>query len=47
MKAFENSEFEKYKAEAGENGEKLPHIKNMLKKRKTIPDRNGMSWLKE
>ena len=43
MTAFDNSEFEKHKAEAKENGAKQTHTKNMQNGLRTTPSRSGMT----
>ena len=43
MTAFDNSEFEKHKAEAEKNGAKRMHTRNMQNGLRTTPSRSGMT----
>ena len=43
MKAFDNSEFEKYKAEAKENGAKRMHTRNTQNGPRITPNSSGMT----
>ena len=47
MKAFDNSEFEKYKAEAREKWAKRMRTRNMQNGLRTTPSRSGMTLPRE